>query len=53
MVSHFNKAHKGRLARALVEVARDPDTVAEVIAAAGAAGLRMDQTGELSVDLLA
>jgi cytoplasmic iron level regulating protein YaaA (DUF328/UPF0246 family) len=52
-VSHFNKAHKGRLARALVDVPAEPCSIPEVIAAAAAAGLRLDQTGELSVDLLA
>ncbi len=37
VVSHFNKAHKGRLARALVTSRAEPDSAAKVAAIAAAA----------------
>ncbi|KAA2258584.1 peroxide stress protein YaaA [Solihabitans fulvus] len=52
-VSHHNKSHKGRLARALATVSREPRTVDGVIRAATAAGLRMERTGERTLDLFA
>lgn len=46
VVSHFNKAHKGRLARALVSSRAEPDSAAKVAAAiARRAGMRVERTG--------
>lgn len=42
-VSHFNKAHKGRLARALVSSRSEPDDVAGVAATARRAGMRVER----------
>lgn len=44
-VSHFNKAHKGRLARALASATADPDDAAGVAAVARRAGMRVEQDG--------
>lgn len=44
-VTHFNKAHKGRLARALATATPEPDDAAAVAAAAGRAGMRVEQDG--------
>jgi cytoplasmic iron level regulating protein YaaA (DUF328/UPF0246 family) len=50
VVSHFNKAHKGRLARALVSSRAEPDTAAKVAAIARKAGMRVERDGnELTV----
>ncbi|OBK72506.1 peroxide stress protein YaaA [Mycobacterium sp. 1274761.0] len=50
VVSHFNKAHKGRLARALVSSRAEPDDAAKVGAIARRAGLRVERHGnELTV----
>jgi uncharacterized protein len=45
-VSHFNKAHKGRLAAALARAPREPGTLRGVISIAGGAGLRLERTAE-------
>jgi uncharacterized protein len=45
VVSHFNKAHKGRLARALVTSRADPDDAAKVAAIARRAGMRVEREG--------
>lgn len=45
VVSHFNKAHKGRLARALASSRSDPDNAAGVAAIARRAGLRVERDG--------
>lgn len=45
-VSHFNKAHKGRLARALASSASEPDDAAGVAAVARRAGMRVERDGE-------
>ncbi|MEZ0381871.1 MULTISPECIES: peroxide stress protein YaaA [Mycobacteriaceae] len=42
-VSHFNKAHKGRLARALASTRAEPDDVAGVAATARRAGMRVER----------
>lgn len=42
-VSHFNKAHKGRLARALVSAAAEPDDAAGVATVARRAGMRVER----------
>jgi cytoplasmic iron level regulating protein YaaA (DUF328/UPF0246 family) len=50
VVSHFNKAHKGRLARALVASRAEPDSAAKVAAVARKAGMRVEREGnELTV----
>lgn len=45
VVSHFNKAHKGRLARALATSRTDPGDAAGVAAVARRAGLRVERDG--------
>ena len=45
IVSHFNKAHKGRLARLLVSTRAEPTDAAGVAAVARRAGLRVDRRG--------
>jgi uncharacterized protein len=45
VVSHFNKAHKGRLARALVTSRAEPDDAAKVAAIARKAGMRVERSG--------
>lgn len=50
VVSHFNKAHKGRLARVLATTRSEPDDSAAVAAIARRAGMRVERRGdELSV----
>ncbi|MEU5693977.1 peroxide stress protein YaaA [Actinosynnema sp. NPDC020468] len=51
-VSHFNKAHKGRLARALVKTRAEVDSVRKLVAVAGKAGLRLEPTGTHEVELV-
>jgi cytoplasmic iron level regulating protein YaaA (DUF328/UPF0246 family) len=51
-VSHHNKAHKGRLARALATPEREPRTVADVCDVAGEAGLLVEQTAQGSLELV-
>lgn len=46
VVSHFNKAHKGRLARALATTAAEPDSAAGVAAVARKAGMRVERDGD-------
>jgi cytoplasmic iron level regulating protein YaaA (DUF328/UPF0246 family) len=49
-VSHFNKAHKGRLARALATTRSEPNDAAAVATVARRAGMRVERRGaELSV----
>lgn len=45
VVSHFNKAHKGRLARALATTRAEPADAAAVAAVARRAGMRVERTG--------
>ena len=45
VVSHFNKAHKGRLARALASSRAEPDDAAAVAAVVRRAGLRVEREG--------
>jgi cytoplasmic iron level regulating protein YaaA (DUF328/UPF0246 family) len=50
VVSHFNKAHKGRLARALATTRAEPGDAAAVAAVARRAGMRVERRGlELTV----
>jgi hypothetical protein len=46
VVSHFNKAHKGRLARALATTRSEPDDTAQVAAVARRAGMRVERRGD-------
>jgi uncharacterized protein len=46
VVSHFNKAHKGRLARALCATRSDPGDAAAVAGVARRAGLRVERRGD-------
>lgn len=45
-VSHFNKAHKGMLARALASTRSEPDTAAAVAAVARRANQRVERHGD-------
>jgi len=50
VVTHFNKAHKGRLARVLATTRSEPDDAATVAAIARRAGMRVERRGcELTV----
>lgn len=46
VVSHFNKAHKGRIARALATTRADPGDAAAVAAVARRAGMRVERRGD-------
>ncbi|MFN3007613.1 peroxide stress protein YaaA [Mycolicibacterium wolinskyi] len=46
VVSHFNKAHKGHLARALVSSRAEPNDAAAVAAVARRAGMRVERHGD-------
>lgn len=52
VVSHFNKAHKGRLARALAVTRAEPADAAAVAAVARRAGLRVERTGAAHLDVV-
>lgn len=52
VISHFNKAHKGRLARALLEVDGEPGTVDELIDVALGTGMGVERAGATSLDLI-
>lgn len=50
VVSHFNKAHKGRLARALATTRAEPDDAGKVATVARRAGMRVERDGnELTI----
>lgn len=51
-VSHFNKAHKGRLAQAIVKSRAEPADLKGLIRVAAKAGLRVEPTGPRSADLV-
>jgi cytoplasmic iron level regulating protein YaaA (DUF328/UPF0246 family) len=53
VISHFNKAYKGRLARALVSTSGRIGSVNGVLDAATEAGLKLVRTGPTTLDLLA
>lgn len=46
VVSHFNKAHKGLLARALASTNREPDDATSVAAVAKKAGMLVERDGD-------
>jgi uncharacterized protein len=51
-VTHFNKAHKGKLARALSTASREPTTVKTVISVAAKADLHLEQIGPAALELV-
>ncbi|MET8756940.1 peroxide stress protein YaaA [Lentzea sp. NPDC004782] len=52
VVSHFNKAHKGLLARAIVTTSAEPSDLKGLVEVAQKAGLKMLPTGEKTADLI-
>ena len=52
VVSHFSKAAKGRLARALVATRAEIADLSSVVRVARRAGLRVERTGERSIDVI-
>ena len=52
VVSHFNKAHKGRLARALAVTRAEPADAAGVAAVVRRAGMRVERTGPAHLTLV-
>ncbi|MFC7340734.1 peroxide stress protein YaaA [Saccharopolyspora griseoalba] len=46
VVSHHNKSHKGKLARALARSSEEPASVEDVLEVAAGAGLRAEREGE-------
>ncbi len=46
VVSHFNKAHKGKLARALATSKAEPDDAAKVATVARRAGMQVEREGD-------
>jgi cytoplasmic iron level regulating protein YaaA (DUF328/UPF0246 family) len=52
VVSHFNKAHKGRLARALATTRAEPADAAAVAVVARRAGLRVERSGTTHLDVI-
>jgi cytoplasmic iron level regulating protein YaaA (DUF328/UPF0246 family) len=51
-ISHFNKAYKGTLASVLARAPREPASVRSVLGLATKAGLRLERTGEHSLELV-
>ncbi|ALG12964.1 peroxide stress protein YaaA [Kibdelosporangium phytohabitans] len=51
-VTHFNKAHKGKLARALACAPGEPDTLRKMTTVAAKADLRLEQTGPNALELV-
>lgn len=51
-VTHFNKAHKGKLARALATAPREPANVAGIVRIATRAGLRLERTSDRGFELV-
>ena len=52
VVSHFNKAHKGRLARLLATTTAEPDGVARLRALLRRAGLHVEHDGDRALTLV-
>ncbi|MDX3656143.1 peroxide stress protein YaaA [Streptomyces sp. ID05-26A] len=52
VVSHFNKAHKGLLARAITKSAAEPADLKGLVRLAQKAGLKIVPTGERTADLI-
>ena len=51
-ISHFNKAHKGRLAAVLARTPREPGSVRGVVRIAAAAGIQLEVTSSRTIDLV-
>jgi hypothetical protein len=51
-VTHFNKAHKGKLARALALASPVPGTLAAMVRVAAKASLRLEQTSASGFELV-
>jgi uncharacterized protein len=51
-VSHFNKAHKGRLARALARTGAEPTDARGVAAVARRAGMRVEQRDDRTLEII-
>jgi uncharacterized protein len=51
-VTHFNKAHKGKLARALATAPREPSTLGGLVRIATNADLRLEQTSDRGCELV-
>lgn len=52
VVSHFNKATKGLLARLLAQTSRECGSVDDVIGVARRGGLRVEQVDDLTIDIV-
>lgn len=52
VVSHFNKAHKGRVARVLATTRADPASAAELTALLRRNGFRVERAGPTALDLV-
>ncbi len=52
VVSHFNKATKGRLARVVATAPREPSSLRSVLSLARGAGLAAEQTGPASLQIV-
>ncbi|RJQ82870.1 peroxide stress protein YaaA [Pseudonocardiaceae bacterium YIM PH 21723] len=52
VVSHFNKAYKGQLVRALVKTRRDVSTVEDVAKVAATTGMGVERPKDLQLDLI-
>ena len=52
VVSHFNKAHKGRLARLLATTTAEPDSLPRLVTVLRRAGWRVERDGATALDLV-
>ncbi|MCW2926470.1 MAG: uncharacterized protein JWM86_438 [Thermoleophilia bacterium] len=52
VVSHFNKATKGRLARLLARTVSEPATIEDVTRVARRGGLQVERSGDLAIDII-
>ena len=52
VVSHFNKAYKGKLAGVLATIPREPSTVDGLLRVISKAGLRIERTGPHELEML-
>jgi cytoplasmic iron level regulating protein YaaA (DUF328/UPF0246 family) len=52
VVSHFNKAHKGRLARLLATTTAEPDDLGRLLPVVRRAGWRVERSGGTAVSLI-
>jgi uncharacterized protein len=52
VVSHFNKAHKGRLARLLATTTAEPDSLPRLVPVLRRAGWRVERDGATGLDLV-